>query len=248
MRRLTRRVLRTFPLLLCFLFLGLSSASAEKPKVAVLPFQLSGKTNANNIPVLVLPVLLQEYLSHVKGFSFVLKNSPGPQDRYWISGILAKNEDGYLVKTTLYKTGGDAATNPSFEGTFLFPFTLNSFLPVLAEEIAKALGKKLEEKKILPYLNRTVSTDAYLLYAKAVFLMNVNHDPQQASVLFEQAIQNDYNYVPAYARLSQSLKATAAMIQSTNPQQAAVLQTKAKTAFEKAKLLNPVVTKGLEQK
>lgn len=207
----------------------------KKEKGAGVKIQMSPEG-----PGLVLSVLLKEYLGRVKGLA-----AAGTEATHLLTGKLSGGGGHYRLNCVLRKVS-DNSEILRFEGEFDYPSTMNDLLLRLVEEASAALKSKLTAKKLLPFLNVTTSPAAYLAFAEGSLALDqsTNVGIQEAVPLlekavnrFEQAIQQDYNYVPAYLGMSEALAALAALTRTNGYAQKARLQ------MEKAKLLNPVLTK-----
>lgn len=172
---------------------------------------------------LVVSVLLKEYLAHAKNL---------PPDLH-IEGTVTGQ--GHHYQTDIVQGGR------RYSGTFDFPGTLNDFAVGVAEQIAKDAGAKLKSKDLLPYLNKARSPEATIAYAQGMTeLESFTPDSLRKAVsFFEKAIENDYNYVPAYLGLSEALAGLAGEGNS---------KARASRELEKAKILNPVLAKVRESR
>ncbi|HSA58528.1 MAG TPA: hypothetical protein VLJ37_02435 [bacterium] len=166
-------------------------------------------------------ILLEEYLSHArapkKAAVITLDVLPG--------GQALRTEMGGL----------------KMEAPFSFPDTMNEALTGLTERITAEEGKRLDAKKLLPFLNETRSPLAYLRYADGALALK-SGDFQRAAAAFEEAIHSDYNYVFAYAGLAE---AQAGLALRTGSEE---LKTRARANLQKAKLLNPYRAKIREER
>ncbi len=213
-------------------------------KILILPF-------SGPLPF-IIPVLLREYLSLEKRFSPLPipreSNAGGKSAPYFLKGAVVREGTGYRMSAQIL-TGNSGQELSRCEGVFEFPQTLNEFLLPCVEKFSASLGKKLTEKKILPYLNATRSGQAYLAYAEgSLYLQDLNVDGlKKAEEAFERAIKQDYNYVPAYLGLAEALAAES-LIQRTGAGQDGGAGKRARLEITKAKLLNPVLTKIKESR
>lgn len=262
-RRLARAVLLFLIVLLIPLQTSFGICPAKDPALLILPFQMKGA--APDSPTLVVPVLLREYLSLMKGIAIL--PIPPENDRvvydpktaikkgrevgagHLITGRLTRTEASYHLEGFLTSPEGQEISR--FEGNFEFPATLNDLLLAWVGELSQALGKRLPPKKILPFLNTTRSAEAYFSWAKGRVELDGTKNSrtpeavQRAARFFKEAIQKDYNYVPAYLGLAEVLAAQASL-ERARPDGAAKGASYARQArleLEKAKLLNPPLAK-----
>lgn len=225
MRRI--RLFFVFSFLFLFVpFLFVSHTSFAKScdkgkKLLILPIKFSKnkKTDSGN-PSAIITILLKDYLSLVKGVS----------TEATVSGEITQSGKQYKLISHI-----DSASHQEifrFEGSFDHPGNLNLMLLDYVEGASTALGKKLSKKELIPFLNISSSAVAYEKYAKGrMSLMNGNWE--EAATFFEDAIKNDYNYVPAYVGLSDALA------KQSSP--------KSEVEWKKAQLLNPVVSKKMRE-
>lgn len=250
---------------LLVLLLSTSSAPARKhSRILILP------VNSQTAPGLVLPVLLGEYLSLSEKFSIL----PIPEESlpawdlhkarekgqekgadFVVTVSILPGVGGHQLKLSLQPIQSDKTNPLDLGGNFVFPGTMNHLLLESVEKISEGAGSKISQKKLLPFLNVASSEDTYALYAKgALRLQDLTKDSlQKAAGLFEQAIQKDYNHVPSYLGLSESLAGLSALARSdgSNPQAGmeAVRQAqRARVELEKAKILNPLLAERKERR
>ena len=205
------------------------SQKTSKSDISILLVPFSLGKNTTNAPTTVLPLLLKDYLSHVSGIAPTFGLTPTVSNlktQYVLKGILTRKGSGFELTAKLFSTEGDTKEVMISAGLFDFPATMNDLLTALTEKTASAVGRKYNEKKVLPYLNKSASAEAYLSYASAI--QEMTHAPDKAVALFQQAIQKDYNYVPAYVGLAEALARAGA-------------PGRARVELMKAKLLNPVI-------
>jgi tetratricopeptide (TPR) repeat protein len=176
---------------------------------------------AGDAPLKPAVVLLEEYLARAKRpkkpVVVTLELSPG--------------------SPTLRAVLGDL----KMEAPFAFPATMNEALMGLAERITAEAGKRLEAKKLLPFLNEARSPRATLRYADGVLALK-ERDFEKAVAAFEESLRSDYNYVFAYAGLAEAQAGLALKTGSED------LRRKARANLEKAKLLNPYRAKIREDR
>jgi tetratricopeptide (TPR) repeat protein len=208
--------------------------------VMISPFQLP-KSSQTGLSLLAT-VLLKDYLSLAKDLAILPIPDPTASSTtgtaaYLLGGRLTPETEGFRLEGSL-RSAADGSEIYRFEGRFEFPNGLNELLIRLVEEISAALKSKVEAKKLLPYLNVTASPSAYLAFAEGRLKLDHPTAPslEKAVKDFEQAIQADYNYVPAYLGLAEALAGLAALGQEG-------YASRARREMEKAKLLNPVLTK-----
>lgn len=137
-----------------------------------------------------------------------------------------------------------------FEAPFEFPATLNQALTGLVETVTDAAKVSFKAKKLLPFLNETASSAAYLRYADGSLVLDAPKslapaDAERAAHAFEEAIKADYNYVFAYGGLAEAL---AAWSVAESGERAKTLRAQAKAEMTKAKLLNPYRAKNREER
>lgn len=171
-------------------------------------------------PLKVAVILLEEYLSHAK------------RPKKPASIVLDVLSDGRLSGTV-----GEL----KMVAPLSFPDGMNDALINLTERITAEAGKRLEAKKLLPFLNETRSAAAYHRYADGVLALK-DRDFERAAAAFEESIHSDYNYVFAYAGLAEAQAGWALKSGSE------ALRGQARVNLQKAKLLNPYRAKTREDR
>jgi len=174
-------------------------------------------------PLKVVTILLGEYLSHAK--------------RPKKTAVVTLDVLALPGASSLRAVMGDL----KMDAPFSFPGTMNEALTGLAERITAETGKRLEAKKLLPFLNETRSATAYLRYADGVLALKAR-DFERAADAFEESLRSDYNYVFAYAGLAE---AQAGLALQTGSE---ALKARAQANLQKAKLLNPYRAKIREDR
>ncbi len=223
---LRKRSFFVFPFL--FLFAAHTSFAGScknEKRFLILPLKFSkNKKTPSEDPRAILGILMKDYLSLVKGVSA----------NYILSGEIAQNGKQFKLISHIDSTKHQEIFR--FEGEFEFPKTMNGMLLNYVEKASAVLGKKLSQKEILPFLNVSSSAVAYQKYAAGrIALMHGSWG--EAAAIFEEAIKNDYNYVPAYVGLSDSLAQQSST--KTNP--------RTEVEWQKAQLLNPVLSKKIKE-
>ncbi len=219
----------------------LRKTSSKDARVLILPLD-AGKDAS--LPSKVLPVLLQEYLSHVDGIDPLLAQDPATSDikqvlkkgrdlgaGYVVAGSLTRKGSSIDLKATLLKTADTSGESITMAGNFLFPNSINDLLIVMTERIAAGIGKNFKEKKLLPYLMRSSSAETFSWYAEGV--KHLATAPDRAVASFRKALEKDYNFVPAYTGLAEALARAGA-------------RGPAQVELAKARILNPVLTEPRE--
>lgn len=199
-----------------------------------------GKKQAEK-PAQVTTTLLKEYLELLQP---KLKKK---KESYQLSGQIIP------IKGNLFQL--KAELQPSslhISGEFEWPQTLNVVLVSLSEQVATALEIKMAAKKWFPYLNATTSAEAYFQYSEGRSLLELKSKKtslrieqlNKAITLFQNAIQQDYNYVPAYLGLSEALARISALTTTTENSR---LAHQSRLELEKAKILNPVLSERKQE-
>lgn len=199
----------------------------QKILIHVQPFVINKKDAPLHSPALVLQTLLKDYLNLIPDVSATFK--PSSSALILRASLIPQKEGSVLFKSTVSK-GENSIFN--YEAPLKFPENLNPLLIDYILKVAVSLGEKIKEKQILPFLNQTSSVESYLFYADGVQAYH-KHDLISAKKAFENAIQNDYNYIPAYVFLSQVLRD--------------ILAPRAEVEWQKAQLLNPDLSKKIRE-
>gem|GEM_PF-3588865 len=219
----------------------------------ILPLTIKAKNGFPEIRTLsiLIPILLKDYLSQSKKIS-LLPIPPGQtsphkaEAKYLFKGALSQGAGSYLYHISLLSmaTASQKEIYHS-EGKIDFPSKINDALIPMTEQVANALGFSLPTKKLLPFLNLSNSSEAYRHFAEGRMALQSDTiaSSENAIQSFEETVKHDYNYVPGYLGLAEALAIRASWGELKNHQEEDKWRQRARVELEKAKILNPVLTK-----
>lgn len=231
-----------------------SRSDKKLPTLLIRPFEVSKKDPlASKGLELLVSVLLKDYLSSISSAISSKDNPPlqsaeKAQAGFIMTGKLIPAGGRHHMTLSLFSTEKQGEVAHA-EGEIELPFQINQALLDAIPQISAALGPEIKPKKLIPYLNISNKLDAYLLYARGIMALQspTKESLEEAIRIFGNAIEQDYNYVPAYLGLAEALAARSAWEKMTSPEKIdkeTPWEKKAKIELEKAKLLNPVLTKA----
>ncbi|MBI2083127.1 MAG: hypothetical protein HYT76_06115 [Deltaproteobacteria bacterium] len=230
---------------------------AREHRLALLPFENESALRNDEWLQNLFPSVLYDYLNlsrktepvflHAAPESALfnpteaLKVAREAKADFLILGQFSRTGPILQVTTRLLQVS-DGTEAGRFNGKVEFPGTrtMNDFLVEIADQASrkfKAIG--LSTKKLTPYRNETISSEALRFYVLGSLAL---HRGTKGSVLeairrFEESVRQDYNYVPAYLGLSLAL-ARQGFIETTEGYPSWRPYVRARRELEKGRLLH----------
>lgn len=243
---------------------------AKSESVVILPFENFKGVAEDRWIAMALPLLLNDYLSLSKKVGVIppapsfwqatfdteqgLKIARSLGAHYLVVGRLFRDK-GYRIPAslqveTILLSVGEGKELKRVNGLLELPLTrrLNEFLTGAVEEYSQAAKNiGLKRKNLLPFLHQTSSPEALRFFTAGTLLLYEDRKEaaDQAIKKFEEAIKQDYNYVPGYLGLAQAL-VSAALVQRVQGEPGTPFWRRARVELEKARLLHPPYTKARE--
>ncbi|MBI2981597.1 MAG: hypothetical protein HYY44_04810 [Deltaproteobacteria bacterium] len=158
------------------------------------------------------------------------------------------SRSGPILQTTIrWIQVADGVEAGRYNGNVEFPGTrtMNDFLVEIADQASKKFKPiGLSIKKITPYRNETLSSEALRFYALGSLALHRGTKPSilEAIRRFEESIRQDYNYVPAYLGLALAL-ARQGFIEKTEGYPSWRPYIRARQELEKGRILHKHKTK-----
>lgn len=235
---------------------------AKSESMVILPFENFKGVAEDRWIAMALPLLLNDYLSLSKKVGVIppapewweatfnteqgLKIAKSLGAHYLVVGRLFRDKGSLQVETILLSVN-EGKELKRVNGLLELPLTqrLNEFLTGAVEEYSQAAKNiGLKRKNLLPFLHQTSSPEALRFFTAGTLLLYEDRKEaaDQAIKKFEEAIKQDYNYVPGYLGLAQAL-VSAALVQRVQGEPGTPFWRRARVELEKARLLHPPYTK-----
>ncbi len=239
-------------------------APAKEATLLILPFENTKNFPSDRWLAAGLPLLLRDYLSLSKKMSVIPPATDWWEDTFnsdqgltvarrlgathlLIGRVFRPKAPDPLQIETIFIEVSSGKELKRINATIEIPGIqqINDLLTGIVEEMSKAEKRVgLDAKKIRPFLNTSGNMATLPLYIAGSLLLleGDRSSTTKAIAKFEEAIRQDYNYVPGYLGLAEALVSEALFQGISGAGNQRVSYSRARQELEKARTLNPFVT------